>query len=160
MVRFMVWTDLGAMLGAVTKHVDVLLLGWVAGAAEVGLYRLARSIASLPGYLVGPLQAAVYPRLASQWAESGWNATRTALRRHARFAAGLAAAGVVGIVALPLVVRGLAGDRYGAAAGTAQVLLVGTLVWVRWRPSSLRLLCGAQRGSPLCNSSLQSGATA
>lgn len=130
MLRFMVWTDLGGVLGTVTKQLDVVLLGWLSGAAEAGIYRLARSIAALPGYVVGPLQAAVYPRLAGDWAASGWESMRETLRRHVQFGAGLAAAGLVGVAALPPVVRGLAGDAYGPAVGVSQVLLAASLVWL------------------------------
>ena len=130
LLRFMIWTDLGGALGTATKQLDVVLLGWVSGPAEVGLYRLARSIASLPGYVVGPLQTAAYPRLARQWAESGRARLREVLRPHAVLGVALAGAGLAGVGALPVVVRLLVGAQYAPAVGTAQVLLVGSLVWV------------------------------
>jgi O-antigen/teichoic acid export membrane protein len=136
MLRFMAWTDVGALLGTVTRQFDVVILGLVQGPTEVGYYRLAQSIASLPGYLVGPLKAAVYPRLTTFWAARRREELRAAVRRHAVFGTGLAAAGLLALPALGVPVRAFAGQRYGPAIGVAQVLSVGSLLvlacyWLR-----------------------------
>jgi O-antigen/teichoic acid export membrane protein len=130
MLRFMAWTDLGATLGAATKQLDIVILGWIGGPAEAGIYRLARSVAALPGYVVGPLQTAVYPRLAAQWVGRERSEFGATIRRHAAFGAALAGAGLIGILALPPVVNWIAGPGYTRSGAVGQVLTASTLVWL------------------------------
>lgn len=128
MLRFLAWTDLGAFLATLTKQVDVLFLGWFVGPAEAGYYRLARSVAALPGYVVGPLQSAAYPRLAKSWSTGG--DLRTELCHHVRLGIGLATAGLVGVLLFPVVIPLVAGAGFQPAIGIAQVLLLGSLAWI------------------------------
>ena len=129
LLRFLAWTDLGATLGTVTKQLDVVVLGWVAGPAQAGYYRLARSLAGLPGYAVGPLQAAAYPRLARQWAAGDEAGLRRSLSDHARLGALVSSGVLAGVLVAPWVLRLLAGAAYDPAGPAARLLLAGSAVW-------------------------------
>jgi O-antigen/teichoic acid export membrane protein len=136
MVRFLAWSDLGSLLGAIPKQLDVIILGWLVGAREVGYYRLASSISVLPNYLVVPLQSATFPRLARISAQRSRDPMSVALRRHVALALVLAVGGLVGLIVLPLAVPIVLGDAYGPTVSMSRVLLAGSAVylscyWVR-----------------------------
>lgn len=136
MVRFLIWSDLGSMFRTIPNQLDVVVLGWLVGAREVGFYRLARSITSLPDYLLIPLQSATFPRLARIAVAGRRDVMSAALRRHAVLASTLAAAGLIGPVILPFAVRRIAGDAYAGAIDMSRVLLLASIVsmffyWLR-----------------------------
>ncbi|HVF31588.1 MAG TPA: lipopolysaccharide biosynthesis protein [Acidimicrobiales bacterium] len=128
MLRFLAWSDLGALLGTLTKQVDVLLLGWLAGPSEAGFYRLARSVSGLPGYLVGPLQSAASPRLAQVWAAG--EPLAAALRRHVVLGAAFGSAGLAMLLVVPPIITGMAGAAFLPSVTMAQILLLGALCWL------------------------------
>ncbi|MGH9152622.1 MAG: lipopolysaccharide biosynthesis protein, partial [Acidimicrobiales bacterium] len=136
-LRFMGYTELTTLSTAFIKHGDVLLLGQARGPAEVGLYRLASSLAAVAGRIVVPLQAVVYPDVARIAAEGDDAGLRRLVRRHF-FTVGLPLA-LLGAAALPLIgplLRLAAGSAYEAAVPVCQVLLAGTLLalatyWLR-----------------------------
>lgn len=136
MVRFLVWSDIGSLFRTIPDRLDVVVLGALVGPREVGFYRLARSITSLPDHLIVPLQSATFPRL-SCIAVGGRRALMSAtLRRHAVLASALAAGGLIGPFIVPFAVRTLAGDAYAGAIGMSRVLLLGSTLslffyWLR-----------------------------
>jgi O-antigen/teichoic acid export membrane protein len=113
---------------------------------EVGYYKLAKSLASPVGYLVGPLQSVVYPRLASlvgQPSKVKQLVRQTALSIGVPFGVLV----VIGIPAVPLLVSKLVGEAYLPAVFPAQFLTFGMAVWLAcfWlRPTYMAL--GEVRG--------------
>jgi O-antigen/teichoic acid export membrane protein len=75
-IRFLAYNDLNALLGLIPKQLDVVLLGYFHGPTEAGYYKLAKSLAGVMGYITGPLQAVVYPRLAQAQAIQSKRAVR------------------------------------------------------------------------------------
>jgi O-antigen/teichoic acid export membrane protein len=139
---FVLWSSLNATLGMIPKQADVLVLGYFRGPTETGYYRLAKAVASLAGYLAGPLQAVGYPELV-RLAGSDLVAWR---RRVRGLALGTGVPlGLAGLVAVPLagwLVPRLAGATFLPSVTTAQLLLAGAVVWLScfWlRPAFLSL---------------------
>jgi O-antigen/teichoic acid export membrane protein len=139
---FVLWSSLNATLGMIPKQADVLVLGYFRGPAETGYYRLAKSVASLAGYLAGPLQAVAYPELVRLAGSDlpAWRRLARALALRTGVPLGLA-----GLVAVPLggwLVPRLAGASFLPAVTTVQLLLAGGVLWLAcfWlRPAFLSL---------------------
>jgi O-antigen/teichoic acid export membrane protein len=141
---FLAYNDLHALLGMVPKQLDLILLGHLRGPTEVGYYKLAKSISSVLGYLVGPLQSVSFPKLARLWGLGNWQALRQEVSKLA-FQIGLP----LGVIALasamfmPFVLPLMVGQAYRPASAAAQLLFVGSAVWLAFfwlRP--LFLACG------------------
>jgi O-antigen/teichoic acid export membrane protein len=62
-VRFLGLNKLRALIGLATKQADIVLVGFVRGPQEAGLYRVAKSIGAGISYVRSPLQWAAYPRI-------------------------------------------------------------------------------------------------
>lgn len=62
-VSFLAYNDLNALLGMIPKQLDIVLLGYFRNPTEAGYYKLAKSLAGVVSYLVGPLQSVTYPQL-------------------------------------------------------------------------------------------------
>lgn len=129
MLRFMAWTDLGSLLGTALTQLDILLLGWLVGITEAGYYRLAGSIAGLPGHLVGSLQSAAYPRFSSIWAERP-SAMSSEVLRHVKLGVAAAIGGLACVFVIPSAVRVSAGTDFSPAVPMAQLLYLGSLIWL------------------------------
>lgn len=140
-VRFIVYTDLISLVGAATKQLDVVILGYFRGPAHAGYYRLARSIATMADRLVTPLQAVAYPRFARL---SDQPAPLFQLARHYARRVGfpIGALAIACLPLLPFVLRQIVGSDFDRAASTAQLLIAGAAVWVAFfwfRPLVLSL---------------------
>jgi O-antigen/teichoic acid export membrane protein len=139
---FVLWSSLNATVGLIPKQADVLVLGYFKGPAETGYYRLAKSVASLAGYLAGPLQTVAYPELV-RLAGGDLAAWRRRVRGLA-LRTGLPL-GLAGLVAVPLggwLVPRLAGATFLPAVTTTWLLLAGSVLWLAcfWlRPAFLSL---------------------
>jgi O-antigen/teichoic acid export membrane protein len=129
-LRFLFWSDLGSLLGLITKQLDIVVVGYFAGPTQAGYYRLAKSIGSLPGVVISPLQNVTYQRFARLRA-AGVEELRTALRRVAMVVAlPLAALTILVIPAVPVALRLVAGPRYAPATVAAQVFVALSAVWM------------------------------
>lgn len=140
-LRFIVYTDLISLIGAVTKQLDVVILGYFRGPTQAGFYRLARSIATMADRVVTPLQAVAYPRFArlSDKPEPLFELAKHYARR---VGIPMAAAGLACLPVLPFALRHLVGRDFGRAASTAQLLIAGAAVWIAFfwfRPLVLSL---------------------
>lgn len=130
-LRFVLCTDLTELLGVLVKQFDVTLLGFFSGPHQVGLYRLAKSLAGSLGLVVSPLQTVIYPRMATpgaqQTMQNFFSSVRNLLKRW-----GLAALVCLGlfIYAGPNLFIWAAGPAYAPMLGAARVLLLAYAVWL------------------------------
>jgi O-antigen/teichoic acid export membrane protein len=141
--RFLLYTDAGSLIALFVKQFDVVILGFFRGATEVGYYSLARSIASLGGNIVAPLQSVVYQRFTALWGSRDRYELRRSVNRYA-FGVGLplALAALVATLFVPEGLRLAVGRSFAPAGTAAQVLVAGSAVWVAFfwlRPLMLTL---------------------
>ena len=61
--RFLLFTDLSALAALLVKQADTVLLGYFRLPAEVGYYRLAKSLAGVISLPIGPLHSVSYQRM-------------------------------------------------------------------------------------------------
>jgi len=128
---FLLYNDVNAFLGSFVKQVDVLFLGWLRGPTDAGFYRLAKSMGTVLGLVVSPLQGTTYPRLARLSGLGREAELRAAVRRYAlQVGAPLGVAVLVALPLLPWVITGLVGTSYLPAATTAQLVLLGGAMWL------------------------------
>jgi O-antigen/teichoic acid export membrane protein len=113
----------------ISQQADVILLGLFASKEGVALYKVARTVASLPTRLAGPVWAVLRPRVLACLRANDLVEVRRLLRRPALALFGL------GILALPLayfwlddLLALLYGAQYAASAPMALLLLAG--VWL------------------------------
>lgn len=129
--RFVVYSDLYALIGLVQKRLDVVLLGYLRGPSDVGYYALAKNVVALANQVVGPLQNVAYPEMLRLHAAGGEAAIRARLRRGLPLLAAVGfLGGAVAIVLVPTAVALLVGARYAPAVPIAQILLVGMATWL------------------------------
>jgi O-antigen/teichoic acid export membrane protein len=129
--RFFAYSDLSALLGMIPKQLDVVLLGYFRNPTEVGYYKLARSIASLVGYLVKPLQSVIYPKLTQLWS-SGELQVRWQRVQWLGLVSGFPLGGMViaSSFLVPVLLPLFVGYAYGPAVVATQLLLAGAGVWL------------------------------
>ena len=130
-IGFLAYNDLNALLGMIPKQLDVVILGYFRNATEVGYYKLAKSLAQIVGYVVGPLQSMVYPEFAKLWGIGDMKAFRQKTRKLAlQVGLPLATVTACGITVLPFLLPALLGQSYDPAVPAAQLLLLGSAIWL------------------------------
>jgi O-antigen/teichoic acid export membrane protein len=129
-VGFLVYNDLNSLLGIIPKQLDVTLLGYLRGPAEVGFYKLAKSLAGIAGYLVGPLQWVSFPELARVWGgdENAFREKVRAMGIKMGLPSGLCC--LAGTMLIPFVLPQLVGQAYDPAVIAVELLLVGSATWL------------------------------
>lgn len=123
-LRFIGFTNASSLIAALAKDMDVLVLGFLTGARQVGFYRIARSVSRLSTFVIGPLQAVSYNRFARLTATHDLRNLRVQVRRSVReVGLPLAAAIGVGMLLAPQIVRIVATDAYAPAVDPLRWLL-------------------------------------
>ena len=74
-------TTLRNILNAVSEQIDVLIVNALAGSAAAAHYRIAKSLASLPGRAFGPLWSALRPEMIRYWYLPDRTPIRSLLRK-------------------------------------------------------------------------------
>lgn len=128
--RFLLWNDLGSLLGMVPKQVDIVLLGYLRGPTEVGYYRLAKSLSSLAGSVATPLQSVVYPRISAAWARERESVLPKIKSYAVRVGLPLGAAALLSVIVVGPVIQLIAGREYLPSVVPAQLLIAGAAVWM------------------------------
>ena len=124
---FLAYNDLNALLSMIPKQMDVVVLGYFRNPAEVGYYKLAKSLSSATAYLTGPLQWVTYPQLIQLCnLEQRQNLYRKVRRLAMQVGLPLGLAVLAGMLFIPIVVPLLVGDSYRPAVVPTQLLLVGS----------------------------------
>jgi O-antigen/teichoic acid export membrane protein len=128
---FLAYNDLNALLGMIPKQLDIVLLGYLRNPMEVGYYRLAKSLASVVGYLVGPLQSVTYPGLAQLWGSGDRKGLGRRMRQLTwQVGVPLGLAVTIAAALVPYLLPSLVGDAYQPAVLAAQILLLGSATWL------------------------------
>jgi O-antigen/teichoic acid export membrane protein len=137
LARFYGMTDLNALLGLAAKQLDVTVLGYLTGSAQVGMYKLAKTIAGQLQQFVGPAQLVAYPRVSREAAKSGRRGL-PGLVMGLQAWVGLPALAVslLGAAVAPILIPFLFGNSFVGAVPMFQVLVVaggvaGLLFWLR-----------------------------
>lgn len=136
-LRFIGFSDLSSLIGALPKQADVVILAFVSNTTQVGFYRVARGLAALGSALATPIQTVLYPRFARLSSGKDLSALRTLVRRSSRTLTYPAA--TLMLFSLPFLsfaIRFAAGEDYVAATPVAIAMIVGAaiyaaLAWVR-----------------------------
>ena len=135
-IRFILFTDLAEFLGALSKKLDIAVLGFFTGPQEVGYFRLAKSLTSNVGLLSRQLQTVAYPRL-SRVVASPTNQTPDDLARKFAFVGlPMGITVLITILAIPWALPILVSDSFESAVVLTQILLVRAsvvlaLFWIR-----------------------------
>ena len=125
-LRFGISVQASYMLTVAVARLDLLLVYWLAGSADAGVYSIALTFGTLSGTVAIALSYASFPRL-PQLDEAEAAALTVRLVRM-----GVAAALVVGAVAalaVPFLTRFVLGRGYGGATVPSLILLVGGVLW-------------------------------
>lgn len=120
-------------------NADMLILGWLAGPAQAGVYRLAKQLASYFGRFTNPIYDTLYPEVVRLYASEGPARVRAMLKRLMRSLVVGLAVGIAGAYALsPWLIPPIFGLEYVAAIPMFLVVVLGN-VWVigLWIPSVL-----------------------
>jgi O-antigen/teichoic acid export membrane protein len=130
-VRFLAYNELSALVGIIPKQLDLVLLGYFRNPLEVGYYKLARNLASLVTYLVGPLQKVAYPKLIRMLGANDTLLLRKKVRSLAlHVGAPLGLTVLASVLIVPFVLVRAVGDIYAPAILAAQLLIAGSAVWL------------------------------
>jgi O-antigen/teichoic acid export membrane protein len=125
MVRFGLNTKVSGTLSTINKYLDVLILGYFRLPAEVGYYKLAKSLASMLSAIGDPINVAVYPDIARLHVQGA-----RAVRGFVRKLAGLLAAVIVPFVlilefAAPILVTLVGGADFTPSTTAFRLIIVG-----------------------------------
>jgi len=121
----------------VLNNVDVVVLGWLAGPAPAGLYRLAEQLAAYVNRLINPLYDTLYPEVARMYASEGPAAVGALVRRLQRgVLIGLGAVFLGAYLVGPWAIPWIFGAQYAPALPVFYILILAN-VWVVgvWAPS-------------------------
>jgi O-antigen/teichoic acid export membrane protein len=81
LIRFCVMTNLTGCSRVIAGRADVLLLGWLGSAAQVGVYDIARNLTTQLRELFGPLHMSIMPEMSVVAAEGRLETLRRLRRR-------------------------------------------------------------------------------
>jgi O-antigen/teichoic acid export membrane protein len=145
-IRFMVYSNVSGTFRLLSGKADVLLVGWFADPAAVGMYRLARTLADPLVALSDPVYQAVYPEMARLVHEG----ERTDVARLASTVRTwgwriVVPVGALVTVAATWFIPTMFGESYADAVPLTQIL-VWQMVWLPyiWVPGLLLALGSAR----------------
>lgn len=134
LLGFLFYNDLNVLLGVFLKQFDLTLVGYFRGPGEAGFYKLAKSLGGVFGYVQGPLQSVVYPRIAR--ARLGFEDLK-GLVSHLTFKVGFPLA-ILALATIPFVpwITLFVGKAYGPTVVAARIFVASSAVgltffWLR-----------------------------
>ena len=129
--QFILFNSASTVVTSLVKQMDIPLLGFFRNPTEVGYYRLARSIASMVGYLVDPLVSVAFPRISKLFSEKGIGGLKQLIRRYTtQVSIALSTGAVVILPAVPWLIRVIYGEAFLPSAFPAISLLVQSIIWL------------------------------
>lgn len=130
-------TSLTESLKTIFTNVDVLVLGALRPAGDVGLYRVAMSATSLSALFVTPLRTILYPELTEAWVRRELARIRRILATWTLYGTLISLGMLLGfLLVAPLLLRWLYGPAFVPAAPLITLLMLGYLfsnafLWLR-----------------------------
>jgi len=141
---FLAYNDLSVLLNMIPKKLDIVILGYFRSPTEVGYYKLAKTISSRVGYLVGSLQSVIYPDLARLYGIGDqiglWRKVK-----HLAWKVGtpLMLLILVVILCVPLILPVIFGSSFNPIIYATQILFIGYGLWlIFFWLKPLYLVCG------------------
>jgi O-antigen/teichoic acid export membrane protein len=132
------WIVVVMALAAVYERLDVMLLGYFRGPADVGIYAPAVMLATLPELVVSVVLTVLTPQV-GRYYESG-HFTHL-LRRYLRYAVPIGALAVAGALTIAgPVIQTIFGAKYADSVPLFKVLALGTLFFAVVTPPCAALL--------------------
>lgn len=136
--RFIITNDLSCTVNMAFTKLDVIVLGYLCPAVEVGFYKLGRSVANLTYLVTVPLHIVTYTELTSRFADTRHLRIRGLMRRFlVNFSWPIViVAIIICLFILPPIVLFLFGEDFRPGIPTIQVLCLSSsitvaLFWVR-----------------------------
>ncbi len=122
-------TGITASLTAVSKNLDVLVLGALRPVEEVGFYRIAYSAAGLVAMPVAPVNTVLYPEMTEAWTMENPQRVKRLIRQYVLHAAAVTAAIYVFLfVTIDWLVRIFYGAKFQPVGNLVRILAVAVLL--------------------------------
>jgi O-antigen/teichoic acid export membrane protein len=121
----------------IPQQLDLLVLGYFRGPVDVSYYKLAKSFASVTGYISAPLAAVTYPEITKLWGAGDKESFRCRVRGlFLKIGLPLGLLSLLSIAVVPFVLPVLVGSAFQNAIVATQVLLVASSLglvffWIR-----------------------------
>jgi len=156
-LRFLFHTNLNETVNAFALHADILLLGYFRNPYEVGLYKLAKNILTIPSKFSAAIYSAVYPEIIKLIAQRARNELLEMIRW---VTAMLFLSSIIFVIIIlwlaPYLIIATAGEAFIPAAAILRVLAFSVItVPFLWQPS---FILGAGRSGALVVLNLLSSA--
>ena len=139
--RYGTWTTFSATLDRINTRLDLLVLGLLVGAGDVGRYAVAVGMAQVITPLSSVTAPWVLPRIAGSTPDEMRRSATAAIGITAGISASLA---VGGLILAPTLVRLLVGERWLIVVPVFRILLVGS-VFLALRDVLIAILNGCGR---------------
>ena len=120
--KFLMHTNFLAYFRMLNTKVDILILGYFRSAGEVGIYKLARALASLIGKLSDPFFSAILPDLSRLWTSGKIAEYRQLIRKSFKsMCIIILPAAFIVMLMSELVVGWVSGETFASAAPVLRV---------------------------------------
>jgi O-antigen/teichoic acid export membrane protein len=136
-LRFLAYSDLTVLIAMIPQQLDLLVLGYFRGPLDVSYYKLAKSFASVTGYISAPLTAVAYPEITKIWGSGDKESFRCRVRVLAlKIGLPLGLVSLLSIAVVPFVLPVLVGSAFQSAIFATQLLLIASSLglvffWIR-----------------------------
>ncbi len=138
-LRFIFLSNLTGTCRIITMRADVLILGFFSSPAAVGVYELAKRLATQLGNFAAPLNTSVFPEMSKLMARRDFAAVRRLQRQlSAAILAFVVPACALGTIVAPVVIPAFFGAEFTPAIVLFQILL-WQFIWMPlvWFPGFL-----------------------
>lgn len=84
--NFVLTTNVNGTVRMLSRELDIVLVGSFLGAGSVGIYKISKQVASIPGFMTDPLYNAIYPELSRLWAKGKREHLKRIIRKAVKYA--------------------------------------------------------------------------
>lgn len=118
---------------------DVVILGAMVSAGEVGAYQVAARVVLIAMFVITPLTASMAPRIAHAWAHEDRALVTSRYSAVVLWTSRLSFPLLAGLLAVPSALLNVFGDDFGGANAVILILAVGAIAEAVGAPSSVLL---------------------
>ena len=118
---------------------DVVILGALVSAGEVGAYQVAARVVLIAMFVITPLTASMAPRIADAWAREDRALVTRRYSAVVLWTSRLSFPLLAGLLAVPAALLNVFGDEFGGATAVILILAVGAVAEAVGAPSSVLL---------------------